>query len=77
MAGPEPWHTNRYSRAVGCCLTGCLRLIFFQIWRLIAAALLAVVFARIDDYVERRYGDRAVGRAYRAYRRRGKDETAS
>ena len=59
---------------MGCCVVGCLRLIFFQIWRLIAAALLAMLLARVDDYVERNHGDRAVGRAYRAYRRRGKKD---
>jgi len=57
---------------VGCCLVGCLRLVFFQIWRLIAAALLAMLLARVDDYVERRHGDRVAGRAWRAYRKRGK-----
>ncbi len=61
---------------MGCCLTGCLRLIFFQIWRLAAAAILAMLLARVDDYVERRYGDRTVGRAYRAYRKRGKGDTS-
>lgn len=57
---------------MGCCLVGCLRLIFFQIWRLILAAIIAMLLARIDDYVERHHGDRAIGRVYRAYRRRGK-----
>ena len=36
------------------------------------AALIAMVFARIDDYVERHHGGSTVGRAYRAYRTRGK-----
>jgi protein-S-isoprenylcysteine O-methyltransferase Ste14 len=61
---------------VGCCLTGCLRLIFFQIWRLIAAAILAMLLARVDTYVERRYGGTTAGRAYRAYRKRGKGDTS-
>lgn len=63
---------TRYSQGVGCCLTGCLRLFFFTIWRLLAAALLAMLLARIDAYVERRHGHTTVGRAYRAYRQRGK-----
>ena len=62
---------------MGCCLVGCLRLIFFQIWRVLLAAIIAMLFARIDDYVERNHGDRAIGRAYRAYRRRGKKDDAS
>lgn len=57
---------------MGCCLTGCLRLIFVQIWRLIAAALLAMLLARVDEYVERRHGGSTAGRAWRAYRSRGK-----
>lgn len=59
-------------RYVGCCLVGCLRLMLFQVWRLIAAALLAMLLARVDDYVERRYGMTRGGRAWSAYRRRGK-----
>ena len=51
---------------------GCLRLIFFQIWRVLLAAIVAMLFARIDDYVERRHGDSTVGKAYSLYRRRGK-----
>ena len=57
---------------MGCCLVGCLRLIFFQIWRVLLAALLAMVLARVDAYVERNHGDRAAGKAWRAYRSRGK-----
>lgn len=60
---------------MGCCLVGCLRLIFFQIWRLIAAALLAMLLARVDDYVERRHGDNVAGKAWRTYRGRGKRPT--
>jgi hypothetical protein len=57
---------------VGCCLVGCLRFLLFQVWKLALAALFAMLLARIDDHVERRYGDRAAGKAWRAYRRRGK-----
>lgn len=57
---------------MGCCLTGCLRLVFTQIWRLIAAALLAMLLARVDDHVERRYGGSTAARAWKAYRGRGK-----
>lgn len=63
---------------MGCCLGGCLRLIAFALWRAILAALVAMVFARIDAYVERRgLGDTMAGRAYRAYRSRGKDRPAT
>jgi hypothetical protein len=57
---------------VGCCLAGCLRLVLFQLWKVILAALLAVVFARVDAYVERRYPDSTAGKAWRAYRGRRK-----
>jgi len=57
---------------VGCCLVGCLRLFFFQIWKLALAAILAVVFTRVDDYVENRHGGTTAGKAWRAYRARGK-----
>lgn len=57
---------------MGCCVVGCLRLLLFQVWRLALAALLAMLLARVDDYVDRRYGDRTAGKAWRAYRRRGK-----
>ena len=60
---------------MGCCLGGCLRLVLFQLWRLILAAIVAMLFARIDDYVERRYPDSSAGKAWRAYRRRGKKTT--
>lgn len=62
---------------MGCCLTGCLRLIFVQIWRLLAAALLAMLLARVDDYVERRYGGSTAGKAWKAYRGRGKGTASS
>ena len=51
---------------------GCLRLVFFQIWKLALAAILAMVFARADDYVDTRHGGTTAGKAWRAYRSRGK-----
>ena len=51
---------------------GCLRLLFFQLWKVLLAALIALVFARVDSHVETRYPDSAAGRAWRAYRGRGK-----
>ncbi|MGH2450632.1 MAG: hypothetical protein ACRDGE_05065 [Candidatus Limnocylindria bacterium] len=58
---------------MGCCLGGCVRILFFWLWRAIAAALLAILFARIDRYVERsRWRESAGGRAWRAYRSRGR-----
>lgn len=51
---------------------GCLRLVFFQIWRLALAAILAMVFTRVDGYVENRHGGTTAGRAWRAYRERGR-----
>jgi hypothetical protein len=51
---------------------GCLRLVFFQIWKLALAAILAMLFTRADNYVEDRHGDTTAGRAWRAYRSRGK-----
>jgi hypothetical protein len=53
---------------------GCLRLIFFQIWKLLLAAIFAMLLARVDDHVERRYGGSRAGRAWGAYRRRGKSD---
>jgi hypothetical protein len=50
------------------CLTGCLRLVLWALWRAVLAAVLAMLYARIDDYVERRFGDRAAGRIYRRWR---------
>jgi hypothetical protein len=61
---------------VGCCLMGCLRLLFFQLWKVLLAALVAVVFARVDSYVESRHPDSTVGKAWRGYRGRGKKEKA-
>jgi hypothetical protein len=62
---------------VGCCLGGCAKLLVFTLWRAIAAALLAVLLARIDTYVEARHGESMAGRAWRAYRQRsgGKGKT--
>jgi hypothetical protein len=57
---------------VGCCLVGCLRFLFFQLWKLLLAALIAMIFARADDYVERNHGGSTAGKAWRAYRARGK-----
>ena len=53
---------------MGCCLVGCLRLLFFALWRAILAALIALVLTRVDSYVEERHGENPVGRAWRAYR---------
>jgi hypothetical protein len=51
---------------------GCLRLVFFQLWKVMLAALVALVFARVDSHVEGRYPDSTAGKAWRAYRGRGK-----
>lgn len=57
---------------MGCCLGGCVRLVFSTLWRALLAALIALLFARVDAYVERRgWHETAAGRAYRAYRSRG------
>ncbi len=50
------------------CLGGCLRLLAWALWRAILAALLAMLFARVDAFVERRYGEHPVGGAYRRWR---------
>lgn len=62
---------------MGCCLTGCLRLLFFQLWKVLAAAILAMILARVDDYVERNHGGSTAGRAWRTYRGRGKKGSSS
>lgn len=63
---------------MGCCLGGCLRLVFFTLWRALLAAAIAMLFARVDAYVERRgWGGMAAGRAYRAYRSRGKGSSST
>ena len=56
---------------MGCCLVGCLRLLFFALWRAILAALFALLLARIDAYIEgSSWGESAAGKAWRAYRGR-------
>ena len=57
---------------MGCCLGGCVRLLVFALWRAIAAVLLAVLLTRVDTFVEDRQSDSLTGRAWRAYRSRGK-----
>jgi hypothetical protein len=47
-------------------------LLAFTLWRAIAAALLAVLLARVDTFVEERHSDSLTGRAWRSYRSRGK-----
>jgi hypothetical protein len=48
-------------------------MVFFTLWRVLLAALIALLFARVDAYVEKRgWGDTVAGRAYRLYRQRGK-----
>ena len=57
---------------MGCCLGGCLRLIMFWLWRALLAAAIAVLFARVDAYIERRgLGASLAGRAWGTYRARG------
>ena len=56
-------------------MMGCLRLVFFQLWRVLLAALIAMVFARVDSHVDSRYPDSAAAKAWRAYRRRGKKKS--
>ena len=51
---------------------GCLRLLAFTLWRAIAAALLAVLLTRVDTFIEERHSDSVTGKAWRAYRSRGK-----
>ena len=57
---------------MGCCLGGCVRLLVFTLWRAIAAALLAVLLTRVDTFIEERHSDSVTGKAWRAYRSRGK-----
>ena len=53
-------------------MAGCVRLLFFALWRAFFAALLAMVLARLDDYLDRSgRSDSSVGRAWRLYRSRG------
>lgn len=51
---------------------GCLRLIFFQVWKLALAAILAMLFTRVDAYMDDRQAGSTAGKAWRAYRARGK-----
>jgi hypothetical protein len=51
---------------------GCLRLIFFQIWKVLLAAIVAMLLARVDTYIDRNHGGTTAGRAWQAYRSRGK-----
>jgi len=53
-------------------LGGCVRLLVFTLWRAIAAALLALLLTRVDTFVENRQSDSVTGKAWRAYRSRGK-----
>jgi hypothetical protein len=44
----------------------------FWLWRALLAAAIAVLFARVDAYIERRgLGESLAGRAWGAYRARG------
>ena len=61
---------------MGCCLVGCLRLLFFQIWKLLLAAIVAMVLARVDDYVDRDHRRSTAGKAWRRYRGRGKKRSS-
>jgi hypothetical protein len=58
-------------------LGGCVRLLAFTLWRVIAAALLAVLLTRVDTFVEDRHGDSLTGKAWRAYRSRGGKKTVT
>jgi protein-S-isoprenylcysteine O-methyltransferase Ste14 len=49
-----------------------VRLLAFTLWRAIAAALLALLLTRVDTFVEERHRDSVTGKAWRAYRTRGK-----
>lgn len=61
---------------MGCCLGGCVRLLFFTLWRVALAALTAIVLARVDNYIEgSEHRDAVTGRAWRAYRGRGRKKT--
>jgi hypothetical protein len=45
----------------------------FWLWRALLAAAIAILFARVDAYIEQRgLGDSLAGRAWGAYRARGK-----
>jgi hypothetical protein len=49
-------------------------LLFFQLWKVLLAALVAMVLARVDGYVERQHGGSTAGKAWRTYRGRGKSK---
>lgn len=50
-----------------------MRLVFYALWRALLAALIALIFARVDAYVEKRgWQETTAGRLYRTYRERGK-----
>ncbi len=53
---------------MGCCLTGCVRLLFFALWRALAAAAFALLLARIDAYLEGR--EDPASRLWHSYRSR-------
>lgn len=56
---------------MGCCLGGCVRLLFFTLWRVALGALTVIALARIDDYIEgSEHRDAVTGRVWRAYRTR-------
>jgi hypothetical protein len=53
------------------CLGGCVRLLFLALWRVVLAAVVAVLLARIDAYIEgSSHRDAVTGRAWRMYRGR-------
>ncbi|MBI3522648.1 MAG: hypothetical protein HY071_06040 [Chloroflexi bacterium] len=43
---------------------------FFALWRMLVAAGLAILLARVDDYVDRTHGDSPAGKVWRTYRSR-------
>ena len=56
---------------------GCLRLVFFQLWKVILAAIIALRLHARRSYVERRYPDSTAGKAWKTYRGRGKKKPAA
>jgi hypothetical protein len=56
---------------------GCIRLLFFQIWKLLLAAVVAMLFTRIDAYVENQHGGTTAAKAWRTYRSRGKKKPSA
>ena len=51
------------------CLLGFARFLAWAFWRAALSALIAILFARVDAYVEQRFGSTSAGRLY--LRRRG------